>query len=91
MYATISIGNSDNKLTQQEWSEFVEEIDFALRINGRVHFFGGPPTWMPWQSATWIVDVPPENFGLVMSHLVSSRTRFKQESVFVLVGSPNFI
>lgn len=40
---TILIGNADNKLTQQEWSEFVESMrPRILPLKDKSHFFGGP-------------------------------------------------
>lgn len=37
--ATIQIGNSDDKLTQSEWSDFVSAIkDAVQRFSERIHF-----------------------------------------------------
>lgn len=57
----IQIGNSDNKLTQQEWANFVKDMRGLLRAYGRgtlqVHgeWFSLPD--QPWQNANWSVEV----------------------------------
>ena len=58
MIAYISIGNSDDKLTQAEWCRFVGEVDGLvgacpqLTIHGR--WFSAPDR--PWQNACWCVE-----------------------------------
>lgn len=61
----VSIGNSDDKLTQAEWSRFYEEVGRAifgvLKYEGaRIH-----GTWVslphePWQNACWCFDAHEE-------------------------------
>ena len=42
--ATIQIGNSDDKLTQAEWSQFVASVDGHLCVNVTdTHFRGFAP------------------------------------------------
>ena len=42
MYLVVSIGNTDNKLTQQEWSRFVHSVGELLQsYETHRHFFGG--------------------------------------------------
>ena len=62
MIVYISIGNSDDKLTQFEWSMFVGRIDLDIQrlVNrGDVHvhgrWFAAPD--VPWQSGCWCVEV----------------------------------
>ena len=53
--AYICIGNSDNKLTQQKWAEFISAIDIFLSpsiIHGR--WFSAPDA--PFQNACWCID-----------------------------------
>lgn len=57
---TLQIGNSDNKLTQQEWSKFVNDIDYYL-INTmshyiKVHFSGGSNNSSPFQNFCWVFE-----------------------------------
>ena len=54
----ISIGNSDDKLTQREWASFVGEVDSSVRWHsqGTVHGFWLSPSNVPWQNACWCVE-----------------------------------
>ena len=61
--AYISIGNSDDKLTQAEWSAFVARVDTLLggplvRLHGR--WFAAPD--VPWQSACWCIEFDPNRW-----------------------------
>lgn len=89
MYVVISIGNTDNKLTQQEWNKFVIEMDFALNVEGKVHFFGGASNWEAWQNVAWILETTSEPLSIrEMVKLV--RKKYNQESAFVMVGEGLF-
>ena len=63
MTVTIQIGNSDDKLTQVEWSEFVNYFNecinkfISLIDNRHIHFFGMPPGDAPWQNACWVLEL----------------------------------
>jgi len=86
-YAVISIGNTDNKLTQQEWNLFVAAVNDVLKHYGKIHFFGGASNWEPWQNVAWIVEVAytadVSNFGAALDVI---RQRYKQDSIFILEG-----
>jgi hypothetical protein len=51
----IQIGNSDNKLTQSEWADFVGTVhDAVMCLAGEIHFSGGSTWSAPWQNACWV-------------------------------------
>ena len=56
MIAYVSIGNSDDKLTQQEWSEYSHAVDGLLRMHGKLHgaWFSLPDSG--YQNACWCVE-----------------------------------
>lgn len=84
---TVSIGNSDNKLTQVEWSEFVQQVDKIINeCAAQVHFFGGSVTWTAWQNVAWLFDCKEENIHLLLMALVECRHKYRQESVAFLEG-----
>jgi hypothetical protein len=85
MYIVISIGNTDNKLTQQEWSSFVVQMDSALHLEGKIHFFGGSSTWDPWQNAAWILE-STSNIKSIQEVVTLIRKRYNQESAFFMIG-----
>lgn len=67
MITYISIGNTDDKLTQLEWSKFVADtrqvIDYTICGTGPEHpwgkvhgaWFSAPSD--PWQNACWCVEL----------------------------------
>lgn len=61
MIVYISIGNSDDKLTQKGWSNFVADVDDDVEAAGHVHgrWFSAPD--VEWQSACWCVDIDERN------------------------------
>ena len=88
----ILIGNSDNKLTQNEWAHFVEHMKQTLeRIVYRVHFFGGSETYAPWQNCCWVCQIAPHRIDELKADVSRCRGMFQQESVAVLVGETAFI
>ena len=91
--AYISIGNSDDKLTQAEWSHYVAELNhlidkFATRVHGR--WFSRPDD--PWQNHCVCVEVEPEPFATLQGGLAGLRIGFRQDSIAVaIVGETRFI
>jgi hypothetical protein len=58
MIVYISIGNSDDKLTQAEWSEFYRRVDAAVR-GGAVHGAWVSGSASAWQNACWCIEFEP--------------------------------
>lgn len=91
MYVTVSIGNSDDKLTQKEWNRFVEDMIEAVAKAGKVHFFGGASTFAPWQNVAWIAEVQPKDVDALLDEINRIRQRYNQDSAFVMVGEGMFV
>lgn len=55
---TLQIGNSDDKLSQRDWSYFVNEIDHYLNVTMSryitIHFSGSSHSYAPWQNFCWV-------------------------------------
>lgn len=91
---TISIGNSDNKLTQAEWSAFVRRIDNIIHVERtkyQVHFRGFSCGDEPWQNATWVVATEDWDTSMLIRQLANAAHEFKQDSIFFLMGEGEFI
>ncbi len=89
---TVSIGNTDNKLTQAQWSEFVEHVNKAvLAFAKNVHFFGGSANWMPWQNVAWILDCEDEKIFVFKETITFRRMQYNQESACFLESVSEFI
>lgn len=60
--AYIAVGNSDNKLTQAQWAEYVKlvyrAINDAVTGGAAVHFDGYSLSSAPWQNAMWAIELP---------------------------------
>lgn len=96
MTITIQAGNTDNKLTQQEWYSYVYEMNNLIRagaacvIDG-MHFFGGSSNWEPWQNVCWVVEFDPRFMQEILGDIKRIRQKYKQESVAVTTGNTEFI
>lgn len=91
---TVQIGNSDDKLTQAEWSEFVNKVDRAIALaNGRIHFMGGSYNDAPWQNFCWVFNLRDDNRedGTLFRHLKLIRKAFKQDSLAWTEGDTLFV
>lgn len=93
MNVYIGIGNTDNKLTQQEWSAFCREVA-ALMDYFPMHgaWFSRPDA--PWQNACWLVDIedPQAEFvGGFKSHLKVLAQRYNQDSIAWAVAETEFL
>lgn len=88
----VSIGNSDNKLTQIEWSVFVAGV--ADTIQGQaeaIHFFGGAANWMPWQNVAWLFDIKEDNIEILKRGLFFEKQEWRQDSIAYLEGETVFL
>lgn len=92
MLISVQAGNSDNKLTQQDWAAFVRSLDRILVAYERDrHFFGGPPTHAPWQNVCWVCDIDELRLVGLLRDLKFCREQHQQDSVCVLAGAPVFV
>jgi hypothetical protein len=89
---TIQIGNSDNKLTQNDWAHYVESAKLSIESHANeVHFFGGPPNWYPWQNVAWVIAIKDEEIPTLKQSLAYVRHSYKQDSIALLIGETEFI
>ena len=92
MYITVSIGNSDNRLTQTEWHNFVNDMKLVIQLNTiQIHFFGGAPNWDPWQNVAWIAELEEGRLEGIQAAITKVRERYKQDSAMVMIGEARFI
>jgi hypothetical protein len=89
----ISIGNSDDKLTQQEWSLFVQAVaNMAAAYTVKIHGFWLSHSDAPWQNAAWCVEFNNEaDVNEAKNSLRISRDRFRQDSIAWAVAETEFI
>lgn len=87
---TIQIGNSDDKLTQKEWSMFIKNVDELILLwSYRVHFAGFSNPAMRWQNACWVFMIAnPER---IKAELTELGRKFRQDSIAWTEGKTEFI
>lgn len=82
MIVHIAIGNTDNKLSQEAWAAYCEEVSDAcqlwhLTIHGS--WFSLPNA--PWQNACWALEVHPSARDSLRRDLVQIAARYWQDSI----------
>lgn len=104
MIVYISIGNSDDRLSQRKWVTYVSEVEevlaWAYHRHGTVHGNWRSQPDAPWQNACWCIefndaDLYPDTIDKLQAHLVRLADRHRQDSVAwaevketVFLGSP---
>lgn len=84
---TIQIGNSDNKLSQREWSDYAGRMRLTISRNvDLVHFSGGSDWDSPWQNACWVCEVETAMIESLKKQIAHCRKNFNQDSVAVTYG-----
>lgn len=90
--ASILIGNTDNRLTQLEWANFVLQTKAHTEAHAhRVHFFGAPPNYEVWQNACWVIELHDDKLEQLKEGLTAIRKKFRQDSVALLTSQTQFI
>lgn len=89
----VQIGNSDDKLPQKRWSEFVMGTDDLIQeLADKVHFSGASGSAAPWQNACWVLMcdevVLRDSLVPLLRNLADV---FHQESIAVTIGDTRFI
>jgi hypothetical protein len=86
----IQIGNSDDKLTQKEWSYFVTRVSNTLdTLGAEVHFSGGSAAIAPWQNYCWVVGMSSADD--LRRRLANMAKTYNQDSIALTIGDTEFI
>lgn len=89
---TIQIGNSDDKLSQKEWSSYVTAVAAAVTNSAnQIHFAGGSGPDAPWQNFAWVVECTTDQQKRLRTYLQLIRIQYSQEGVAFTVGYTEFI
>jgi hypothetical protein len=88
----VQIGNSDNKLPQAEWANFVQRVNAIIREHADVvHFFGGTENWAAWQRVCWVFDCDLSRLADFKTRLTDARKEFRQDAAAFTEGETEFI
>jgi GH35 family endo-1,4-beta-xylanase len=89
----LSIGNSDDKLTQREWAQFITRVraaitGWACQVHGS--WFSAPDSM--WQNANWCLEFDTEaDMKYAREAIITIRRQYRQDSVAWAVADPEFI
>jgi hypothetical protein len=83
----ITIGNSDNRLSQYDWASLWEEVDSAIRFSS--HNMGRPvihgawqsPSVSPYQNACWCVELSVPLELRLRRMLAQAAFAYEQDSI----------
>jgi hypothetical protein len=82
MIVYVSIGNSDDKLTQQEWALFFSHTAVLLQGHARVHGQWASEPASAWQNACWCVEVGGNTkVEFIKAELVGLAVQYRQDSI----------
>lgn len=81
MIVYVSIGNSDDQLTQKYWSYFFTETDFILRSQGHIHGAWLSPPQSIYQNACWCVELVQPVVAKVKEELTALAKKYHQDSI----------
>lgn len=88
----VQIGNSDDKLSQKQWSMFSREIVAAIKNYSQImHFGGASDSFEQWQNACFVIDCTDEDIPYLRQSLTTVRKRYNQDSVAIMTGETEFI
>ena len=88
----VTIGNTDNKLTQHEWAKFVRAMGEMLQCYETArHFFGGSATYDSWQNVSWLCMVNDAQLTEIKANIRNLCDLYQQDSAFVLAGMGEFV
>lgn len=88
----VQIGNSDNKLSQKQWTEFCLELKHMINIVAhQVHFSGHSNLFDEWQNYCTVFELDQERYKALTKELEYLRDKFGQDSIALTIGSTIFI
>jgi hypothetical protein len=93
MIIYLSVGNSDDKLTQIEWANFITRIradivNAAHRVHGQ--WFSAPDS--TWQNACWCLEFASEaEMKIARETIITIRRQYRQDSVAWATAETEFI
>lgn len=78
----ISIGNSDDRLTQREWAAFVLQVHLVLIDAAKVvHGSWTSASAQEWQNACWCAEIPDDRVDELKDRLRYWARQFRQDSI----------
>lgn len=78
----VTIGNSDDKLSQSEWAHFYAAVAGSINMHAcRLHGRWLSPSDEPWQNACWCIEIEPRRVDRLRRQLAEHAVTFGQDSI----------
>lgn len=88
----VLIGNSDDKLSQAEWAQFVRSVlDTVCGSADNVHFEGHTPQASPRQSVAVVFEISTDKRHELQGNLKDIKREFRQDSIAWVEGTTLFL
>lgn len=88
----VGIGNTDDKLSQKEWSRFIGDVsNFIDAYATQIHFHGYSCGAATWQNTAWYFDIADKGIKPLKKLLASAAFEYRQDSIAWLEGETEFI
>jgi len=88
----IQIGNTDQKLSTQEWYDYTEDIRKQVKVHAdEVHFDGHSTIESPHRNHCWVVVLPKINLNSLKDALCNVANSFKQDSLALTIGETELL
>jgi hypothetical protein len=89
---TICICNSDNKLTQKDWSDFCSVTDSVVKhFCSELYFVGFSNPAEKLQNASWVFSLKEESILKLQKRISEVRKAYLQDSVAFVTGKSELI
>lgn len=87
----VQIGNSDDKLSQATWAEFIAVTGNVIEEHVGLHFNGGSNATAPWQNYCWVGQIPQTQIDKLRDELAMLGKKYEQDSIAVTIGETEFV
>lgn len=88
----VLLGNSDNKLTQREWSEFVDDVrGLVASYATETQFVGATDSISPYQTACIVFNMDETEVASFENYLERIRIRYRQDSIALVIAPVAFV
>lgn len=81
MIVYVSIGNSDDELSQAQWANFAHEVNYYLEANARIRGAWFSLPHIAYQNACWCVEVVQPLVKPLQESLIILARRYGQDSI----------
>ena len=89
---TVIIGNSDNNLTQTDWSLFASKTEEKIQLfANNVYFAGCPSSKSPYQNFAIVFSLNDDRQQVLKEMLIDLRETYCQDSIAWISGESQFI